>query len=114
MKTNPSFYSRLRRKLAGVEPLWTLLLAVTILFLVLMVASSRPPQQFAGNAIAQASLTATPQPAQTTVFSNTPIPQEFLANATQTNGIVLGSVILILIVVIGTLGVMLRENRRKQ
>lgn len=114
MKTNPSFYSRLRRKLAGVEPLWTLLLAVTILFLVLMVASSQPPQQFSGDAVAQADLTATPQPAQTTVFSNTPIPQEYLTNATQTNGIVLGSVILILIVVIGTLGVMLRENQRKR
>lgn len=114
MKTNLSFYSRLRRKLAGIEPLWMLLLAVTILFLVLMVASSRPPQQFTGDAVAQAGPTATPQPAETTVFSNTPIPQEYLANATQTNGIVLGSVILILIVVIGTLGVMLRENQRKR
>lgn len=114
MKTYSSFYSRLRRKLAGIEPLWLLLLAVTILFLGLMVASSRPPEQFTGDTVAQAGLTSTPQPAQTTVFSNTPIPAEFLANATQTNGIVLGAVILILIIVIGTLSVMLREDHRKR
>lgn len=115
MKTKPTLLSRIRRTLAGVEPLWVLLAAVTIIFLGLMVASNQPPEQPAHDAIAQADLTPTPQPqpALTTEFSNTPIPREYLANATQTNGIVFGSVILVLIVVIGTLGVMLRKDPRR-
>ncbi|MCX8024760.1 MAG: hypothetical protein N3A60_06130, partial [Thermanaerothrix sp.] len=40
----------------------------------------------------------------------TPLPAEFLENSTQTNGIILGSAILVLIVIGGTLSVILRRR----
>ncbi|WP_299024035.1 hypothetical protein [uncultured Thermanaerothrix sp.] len=40
----------------------------------------------------------------------TPLPPEFLENTTQTNGIILGSAILVLIVIGGTLSVILRRR----
>lgn len=40
----------------------------------------------------------------------TPLPAELLENATQTNGIILGSAILVLIVIGGTLNVILRRR----
>ncbi|WP_322806959.1 hypothetical protein [Thermanaerothrix sp.] len=40
----------------------------------------------------------------------TPLPAELLENATQTNGIILGSAILVLIVIGGTLSVILRRR----
>jgi len=115
MKTITSFASRIRLVVSSVEPVWILLGIVSILFLGLMVASNQLPEHPAIDVVAQsAELTPTPQPALTTEFSNTPIPQEYLANATQTNGIIFGSVILVLIIIIGTLGVMLRRDNRRQ
>jgi hypothetical protein len=40
----------------------------------------------------------------------TPIPQEYLESADQTSGIICGSVVLVLIIVGGTLGVLRRKN----
>jgi len=60
------------------------------------------------------TLVATPSPV---IMENegealaTPLPAEYLENTTQTNGIILGSAILVLIVIGGTLSVILRRRR---
>lgn len=44
---------------------------------------------------------------------HTPIPVEYLSNNTQTDGIVFGSILLVLIVVGGTLSVMWRRDKNR-
>ncbi|MGB9799771.1 MAG: hypothetical protein ACPLUL_06730 [Thermanaerothrix sp.] len=60
------------------------------------------------------TLVATPTPVVITEDQGepiaTPLPAELLENATQTNGIILGSAILVLIVIGGTLSVILRRR----
>ncbi len=43
----------------------------------------------------------------------TPLPQEWLMNAHQTDGIALGGTILVLIIVIGTISAILQRNNKK-
>jgi len=42
----------------------------------------------------------------------TPIPSEWLASAQQTNGIIFGAVIIILLIIAGTAGIMIRDNSK--
>ena len=55
--------------------------------------------------------TPTPDPVQLTAPLATPLPEEWLENRDQTNGIVFGSIILILIVLISTTSVIRTRNR---
>jgi hypothetical protein len=42
----------------------------------------------------------------------TPLPAEWLASAQQTNGIIFGALIIILLIIAGTAGIMIRDNRK--
>lgn len=104
--------------LAKFRHFWTLLdtrlvliALILLLFAITMLAGNLPPASI----IAQAATT-TPTPAEATAEPGgpqpTPIPVEYLSNNIQTNGIVFGSVVLVLIVVGVTLTVMLRGNEK--
>lgn len=100
---------RIYRSLARLDLRSALILAVVILFTVLLLGGNWP---LANSVSAQATLatpTAGAQPDVEDESLATPIPEEYLSNNTQTNGIVLGSVVLVLIVIGGTLSVMLRR-----
>jgi hypothetical protein len=42
----------------------------------------------------------------------TPLPAEWLASAQQTNGIIFGALIIVLLVIAGTAGIMIRDNTK--
>lgn len=42
----------------------------------------------------------------------TPLPAEWLASAQQTNGIIFGAVIIILLIIAGTAGIIIRDNSK--
>jgi hypothetical protein len=42
----------------------------------------------------------------------TPLPDEWLASAQQTNGIIFGAVIIILLIIAGTVGIIIRDNTK--
>ena len=42
----------------------------------------------------------------------TPLPAEWLASAQQTNGIIFGALIIILLIIAGTAGIMIRDNTK--
>jgi hypothetical protein len=42
----------------------------------------------------------------------TPLPAEWLASAQQTNGIIFGAVIIVLLIIAGTVGIILRDNSK--
>lgn len=108
MKNMP-LTSRIYRSMARLDLRSALILAVVILFTVLLLGGNWPPAAFVS---AQATLATpaaeTPPPVEDELLA-TPIPEEYLSNNTQTNGIVLGSVVLVLIVIGGTLSIMLRK-----
>lgn len=107
MKTKTPF-AQFRRFFTRIEPYFVVFLLVVLIFLGVVVSGTLPPD----SATAQATLTVPTPAAQATEFSGTPIPEEYLSNDSQTNGIILGSVILVLIVIGGTLSVMLRKDNR--
>jgi hypothetical protein len=94
----PSFSLHLRR----LDTLWILLLIILLMTIIL-----GWPNPASGAFHPQA---ATPLPLPT----STPIPAEYLETADQTNGIVCGSVVLVMIIVGGTLGVLRRKNSKNQ
>lgn len=42
----------------------------------------------------------------------TPFPDEWLASAQQTNGIIFGAVIIVLLIIAGTMGIIIRDNTK--
>lgn len=54
----------------------------------------------------------TPTPVGETLTTNTPLPEEWVQNSRQTDGIALGGTILVLIIIVGTLGVLLKKPGR--
>ncbi len=81
---------------------------ILLLILLLMVIIFAWPDPAAGHNLLQSSLTATPGPRL--LPSPTAIPTEYLEANYQTNGVILGVVMLVLIIIGGTLGVLSRKN----
>ncbi len=80
---------------------------IILLILVLLIIILAWPNPASGAYLAQtvtATVTASPSP------TITPIPVEYLESPDQTNGIICGSVVLILIIVGGTLGILRTKN----
>lgn len=92
-----SFFPSHRFDLLGIILLITLLLVIVFAW----------PAPAAGAYLAQA---ATPQPSPTPTL----IPKEYLESADQTNGIICGSVVLVLIIIGGTLGILRSKNRKSE
>jgi hypothetical protein len=82
--------------------LWILLLIAALIFIIFAW-----PDPASGSFVPQST---PPVPTVLPTITTTSIPAEFLENADQTSGIICGSVILILIIVGGTLGVLGRKN----
>lgn len=103
--------AKIRKVLSNLDPgMLSFLLLVLILTIVWMGVNL--PM---GSASAQS--TPPPTPVEPTLApaepQHTPIPVEYLSNNTQTDGIVFGSILLVLIVVGGTLSVMWRRDRNR-
>lgn len=106
MKNTPMI-SKIHQFLSRLDLCTALILLVALIFTLLLLASNLPA----------APVSAQSTPAAPTAAENpagyehpvTPIPEEYLANDTQTNGIVFGTVLLVLIVIGGTLSVMWRK-----
>lgn len=79
----------------------TFIFAFVLVFFVILAIWTSPT-----SAVTQVTATIT---TQATALA-TPLPQEWISNARQTDGIALGGTILVLIVVIGTLSVILGKN----
>lgn len=103
----------IRQILTRIDLRTALILLVMFIFTLMVLGSHHLPV----SVLAQdASITPTPNPVTLDVdeFEATPIPAEYLATSDQTDGIVLGSVVLVLIVIIGTFAVMQRKMPGKQ
>jgi len=100
--------SQFRQFLARIDLRTALILMVMFIFTLMVLAGHYLP----ASVLAQGEpITPTPNPVTADVdeFEATPIPAEYLATSDQTDGIVLGSVVLVLIVIIGTFAVMQRK-----
>lgn len=76
-------------------------------FLLILAMVLAWPEPASGKAYGDATPTAY------ATFTPSPIPQEFLDSSDQTSGIICGSVVLVLVVVGGTLGVLRRKEPGK-
>lgn len=85
------------------------LIWISLLIVLLLLIVFAWPAPAAGAALAQA---ATPTPVPLASPTPTSIPKEFLETPEQTNGIVFGSVVLVLVIVGGTLAILRRKNVR--
>lgn len=83
------------------------LLIIALLFLAALSLAEPLPR---ADKYSYAGLTPTPTAVALKAGEPTPLPQEYLENANQTNGIVLGATILVLIVVVGTLSALRRKS----
>lgn len=83
------------------------LLIIALLFLGALSLAEPLPR---ADKYSYANLTPTPFPEALESGAPTPLPQEYLENADQTNGILLGGTILVLIVVFGTLSALRRQT----
>jgi hypothetical protein len=99
--------------------LWPVLASVGLACMAFLVASIwSQPQPGQAASLYQQSTAAPGKPAQVTatphpvvVKGPTPIPQEWKDNKDQTNGVVLGGVVLVMIIVGGTLSAIFRKDR---
>ena len=105
--------SKVRQFLARLDLRTGLILLVMFLFTLMLLGGNHLPASVNAQT---APITPTPPAATVDVdeFEVTPIPVEYLATNDQTDGIVLGSVVLVLIVVVGTFAVMQRKVNGKQ
>lgn len=105
-----TFLAKTRQLLSRIELYQVVFLLVVLIFIGVLAGNLPPPA-----VAAQANpATPTPEAVETLEFSRTPIPSEYLSTDNQTNGIILGSVILVLIVIGSTLSVMLRKDDRQR
>lgn len=101
-KKKPPFFRKIK---AIYWPYWLnrrtlILLIIALVFLGALSLAEPLPR---ADKYSYANLTPTPSAEALQAGMPTPLPQEYLENANQTNGILLGGVILVLIVVLGTL-----------
>ena len=82
-------------------------IVVVIIFTVSVIWSEPISHLFTGINIQDINLVASPT---TLPGTPTPLPAEYLSNAEQTNGILLGVMILGVIIIAGTIGVLIRDR----
>ncbi len=101
----------IRKKLRKVLPDWVnfqnlIFMAVILAFTIIVVWSEAISKTFAAARLAKIGATATPAILPGTP---TPVPPEWATSAEQTNGILMGAVIIMLVILVGTLAMVLRE-----
>ncbi len=101
----------IRKKLRKILPDWVnfqnlLFITVILAFTIIVVWSESISKTFAAARLARMGATATPAILPGTP---TPLPPEWLTSAEQTNGILVGALIILLTILVGTLAMVLRE-----
>jgi len=102
------FIDRVRDKLPEWVNFQNLIFFIVILAFIIIVLWSEPLSYlFEGELSADMVLTVTP-----TIMPGTPttLPEEWVRSAEQTNGVILGAIIIILAVVAGTAGILIRDK----
>lgn len=104
----------LRMKLREILPKWVnfqniIFLTVVLAFIIIVVWSESMAQHFESARLARLGATPTP-----TILPGTPtpLPVEWLTSAEQTNGVLLGAIVILLTVLVGTLVMVLRETTK--
>jgi len=105
-----SIRTRLRRKLPRWINLQNLVFSsVIIAFFIIIIWSEDISHFFEAIRLNDFQTTPTPSILPGTP---TPLPAEWLASAQQTNGIIFGALIIILLIIAGTAGIMIRDNTK--
>ena len=82
-------------------------LAVVVIFAVSLIWSESISHLFGGINLQDAN----PLPTPTTLWGTpTPLPADYFSNSEQTNGVLLGAVVLGLIIIAGTIGILVRDR----
>ena len=103
----------LRDKLRKKLPNWInlpnlIFMTVIIAFVIIVIWSESISQYFQAVESRDSGITATP----TTLFGTpTPLPAEWLSSAEQTNGILLGAIIILVTILAGTAVIFIRDRR---
>lgn len=111
MKKNlQSIRTRLRKKLPRWINLQNLVFSsVIVAFFIIIIWSEDISHFFEAIRLNDVQTTPTPSILPGTP---TPLPAEWLASAQQTNGIIFGALIIILLIIAGTAGIMIRDNTK--
>ena len=105
-----SIRTRLRRKLPRWINLQNLVFSsVIIAFFIIIIWSEDISHFFESIRLNDIQTTPTPSILPGTP---TPLPAEWLASAQQTNGIIFGALIIILLIIAGTAGILIRDNTK--
>jgi hypothetical protein len=100
----------LRKKLPHWINLQNLVFSSVIIAFIIIIIWSEDISHFV-EAIRLTDVQATPIPS-ILPGTPTPLPDEWLASAQQTNGIIIGAVIIILLIIAGTVGIIIRDNKK--
>ena len=111
MKKNlQSIRAYLRKKLPGWINLQNLVFAsVIIAFIIIIIWSDDISHFFEAIRLNDVQTSPTPSILPGTP---TPLPAEWLASAQQTNGIIFGAVIIVLLIIAGTAGIIIRDSSK--
>jgi hypothetical protein len=101
----------IRKRLRKVLPDWInfqnlIFITVILAFMVIVFWSESMSKHFAAARLAKVGATITPSVLPGTP---TPLPAELISSAEQTNGILVGAIIILLAILVGTLAMVLRE-----
>jgi hypothetical protein len=106
-----SLLDKFRKKLPSWVNLQNLVFTSVILaFIIIIIWSEDISHFFEAIRLSDVQATATPS-----ILPGTPTPlsPEWLASAQQTNGIIVGAVIIVLLIIAGTVGIILRDNAKQ-
>ena len=112
MKSNlQAILNKLRKKLPRWINLQNLVFTSVIISFIIIIIWSEDISQFF-EAIRLSDVQTTPT---STILPGTPtpFPSEWLASAEQTNGIIFGAVIIVLLIIASTLGIIIRDRTQK-
>ena len=105
----------LRNNLGKKLPSWVNLqnlvfTSVILAFIIIIIWSEDISHFFEAIRLSDVQITVTP-----TILPGTPtpLPAEWLASAQQTNGIIFGAVIIVILIIAGTVGIILRDNAKQ-
>lgn len=111
MKRNlQSIRAHLRKKLPDWINLQNLVFATVITAFIIIIIWSEDISHFF-EAIRLNDVQTTPTPS-ILPGTPTPLPAEWLASAQQTNGIIVGAVIIVLLIIAGTAGIIIRDSSK--
>jgi hypothetical protein len=105
---------KIRLKFRKIFPRWITLqnlvfTSVIVAFIIIIIWSEDISHYFEAIRLSDTKITPTPAILPGTP---TPLPAEWLASAQQTNGIIFGAIIILLLIVAGTLGIVIRDNAK--